>query len=230
MARKFFREYIFKLVVGVAVTGTVTILALINKLWTWPNAVVGGVLLLSGALYLTDRFGIGPSLKSRVRDWLDSSGFGVRSIQDSNEFHFVLRDNFGMETGIIQSKPDSPIKIVSPRHMATPEQIAAFQAMSELEQRNFWKVVRLELLRYGVEFSNLVLDGNGVSFSDNVVAGRSLTAADFLKRVMFVRSAGRLYWELRGNLYDHSQSHTATNPTSPQDSIPETQSLPPSQE
>ena len=65
-------------------TSTVTVFAVIGKYWSRPNAVVGSV-LLSAVLYLTDRLSLGPTLKSRVRDWLDASGYNVRTIEDANE-------------------------------------------------------------------------------------------------------------------------------------------------
>jgi hypothetical protein len=58
MVGNFFREYIFKLVVTVAVTATITTFAVIGKYWNWPNAVVGTLLLLCAMFYLTDKLGI----------------------------------------------------------------------------------------------------------------------------------------------------------------------------
>ena len=211
---KFFREYVFKLVVTLAVTGTVTVVAVINKYWTWPNAVVGGVLLLCGVLYLTDRFGIGPSLKSRVRDWLDSSGFDIRTVQNSNEFHFVMTDSIGLSTDIFKANSDAPINIISGKHLPTPQRLATFKALTKPQQDAFWKNIRLELLRYGISFSALTLEGEGVSFSDGVIAVPTLTGVEFLKRVLFVRTGARLYQELLAALDDYGQSSaTETAPT-----------------
>jgi hypothetical protein len=198
--RKLLHEYLFKLVVGLAVTGTITAFALINKYWSWPNAVVGGVMLLGGVLYLMDRLGIGPSLKSRVRDWLDSSGYNIRTIEDSNEFHFTLTDPVGIVTDVLQMKPNSPVLIVSAGHKAAAPQLATFKGKSEADQQGFWRSVRLELLRYRISFSDLTLEGEGVSFSESVMPSSGLSGTEFLKRVLFVRSAARLYWELLANL------------------------------
>jgi hypothetical protein len=151
---RFFRESLFQIVVGLAVTGTITVFALINKYWNWPNAVVGGVLLLCGMFYLMEKLGIGPSTKTRVRDWLDSSSFGVQTIQDTNEFHFILTDNIGMKASILQVKASAPIMIISPGHAGTPEQVTAFKSLTKPQQDAFWKSVRLELLKYGIQFSD----------------------------------------------------------------------------
>jgi hypothetical protein len=148
MVGNFFREYILKLVVALTVTSTVTVLALISKYWSWPNAVVGGILLLCGALYLTDRLGLGPTLKSRVRDWLDASNYDIRAVEDSNQFHFVVTDNVGIKASILQVKPGSPVMIISPKHTATPEQFEVYKALSEPERKAFWRSVRLEFLKY----------------------------------------------------------------------------------
>ena len=224
MLGKFFREYLFKLVVGLAVTGTVTVFAILNKYWGWPNAVVGGVLLLDGVLYLMDRLGIGPSLKSRVRDWLDSSGYNVRTIDDSNEFHFVMTDNVGTYTSVIRKASDSPILIVSPQHKATAEQLATFKAMPESERQKFWKAVRLELLHYRIPFSDLDLEGQGVEFSESIMPSAGLTVTEFLSRVLFVRSGARLYHELLADLnpINHTVSTLGTESAPPLQSSPPT--------
>jgi hypothetical protein len=65
MVTRFFREFLFQLVVGVGVTVTITSFALLNKYWNWPNAVVYSALLMAALFYLTDRLGLGPSVKSR---------------------------------------------------------------------------------------------------------------------------------------------------------------------
>jgi hypothetical protein len=198
--KKFFHEYTFKLVVAVAVTSTVAFVALINRLWPWPNAVLGGVLLLCGILYLLDRLGIGPSTKSRVRDWLDSSGYSIRTIHDSNEFHFVMTDNVGLRTSIIQADSHAPISVVSAGYTATPKQFAAFNGLDRSQQDRFWKNIRLELLRYRIAFSDLTLEGGGVALSDDMMVSRTLTGTEFLQRVLFVRSGARLYQELLAEL------------------------------
>lgn len=190
------RDIAVNLVAAVMFTMAVTAWAIFRSYWTWPNAIVGAVLLACGLFYLMDRFGLGPSLKSRVRDWLDGSGYAITKVDDANVLHYRVTDNIGMTTDIIQLKSDSPIHIATGHHVASASQLATYNAMTPDRQQAFWRTVRLELLRYGISFSDLKLDAEGVAFSDDVVASRSLTATDFLQRLMFVRSAGRLYWEL----------------------------------
>ena len=216
MLSKFFREYILQLMIALTVTSTVTVFALIGKYWNWPNAVVGSILLLCGVFYLTDRLGLGPTLKSRVRDWLDASNYDVRTIQDSNHFHFMMTDNIGLKTAILQVKPDSPISIVCPKIGPLPEQLAAYKALSsDQERKAFWRTVRHELLKYGISFSDLKPDGEGVTFSDLVVVSPSFTSAEFLNRVMFVRSGARLYRDLWTALYDPGPLPVIAEPTVP---------------
>jgi hypothetical protein len=210
MILRFFKEYFFKIAVTVGVTSTVTVFALINKYWTWPDAVVAAVLLLSGLLYLTDRLDIGPSTRSRLRDWLDSSGYNIQTVQDANEFHFRMTDKVGITTDIIQNKADGPILVASGKHLATPQQLAAFNAMTYSAKAAFWRHVRLELLRYGVAFTDLKLDGEGVAFSDNVVLTRTFSAPELWRRLCFVRAGARLYQELLQGLVDSSQSSFGT--------------------
>jgi hypothetical protein len=193
---RFVNETIFQVVVGVAVVAVVTVVALIGHYWMWPNAIVGAVLLASGLTYLMDRFGLGPSTRSKVRNWIDRSGFSIKTVQDTNEFHFTLTDNIGLVTDILQIRSGGPIMMVSAHHKASPAQLTSFHALTPAEQYAFWRNVRLELLRYGTSFSSLTLEGEGVAFSDSVESDRGLTETDFLKRLLFVRSSGRLYWEL----------------------------------
>jgi hypothetical protein len=132
------------------VASIIAFFALVNENWTWPNAFVGGVLLLCGLLYLMEKFGIGPSTKSRVRDWLDNSGFNIQTVQDTNEFHFRVTDVAGVTIEILQTKLDSPVLIASPFHKATPEQVAAYSTLTAQRRGDFWRMVRLELVKYGV--------------------------------------------------------------------------------
>jgi len=173
----------------------------------------GGVLLLCGLLYLMEKLGIGPSTKSRVRDWLDSLGFNIQTVQDANEFHFRMTDAVGITTEILQAKLDSPVLIASPFHKATPEQVAAYNSLTAQRRGEFWRMVRLELVKYGVQFSNLVLEDEGVTFSDNVMLDSAFSGPEFLQHVLFVRSAARLYRELLKELYDASESSVATVPS-----------------
>src|SRR6516162_10475373 len=131
MRIRFFREGLFQLVVGVGVASIIAFFAIVNKNWTWPNAFVRGVLLLCGLLYLMEKLGIGPSTKSRVRDWLDSLGFNIQTVQDANEFHCRMTAAVGITTEILQAKLDSPVLIASPFHKATSEQVAAYTSRSE---------------------------------------------------------------------------------------------------
>jgi len=215
MVARYFREYVFQLVVGLTVTATVAILALINKYWTWPNAIVGSALLMCAVLYLMEKLGIGPSLKSRIRDWLDNSAFAIQTIQDKNECHFVMTDNIGIKTDIIQVKVGGPVALATAGHKATAQQLATFNAMSEERRQHFWKMVRLELLRYGVSFSDLKLDAEGVTFSDTLAIGPSLNEADFLRKMLTVRTVARLYWELLRELDDPKGASVSVSATRP---------------
>ena len=212
MTTRFLREGQFQLVVGGGVASVVAFFALVSKFWTWPNAVVSSVLLLCGLLYLMEKVGIGSSTKSRIRDWLDTSGFNIQTLQDVNEFHFRMTDSAGITTEILQTKIDFPVLIASPFHKATPQQVSAFNALSASRRVEFWRMVRLELLKYGVQFTNLVLEGEGVTFSDSVMVGPAFTSSEFLQRLLVVRSGAKLYQELLLELYDASASSFATVP------------------
>ena len=124
-----------------------------------------------------------------------------------------MTDAVGITTEILQTKLDSPVLIASPFHKATPEQVAAYNSLTAQRRGEFWRMVRLELLKYGVQFTNLVLEGEGVTFSDSVMVGPASTSPEFLQRLLIVRSGARLYQELLLELYDASESSIATAPS-----------------
>ena len=124
-----------------------------------------------------------------------------------------MTDAVGITTEILQTKLDSPVLIASPSHKATPEQVAAYSSLTAQRRGEFWRMVRLELVKYDVQFSNLVLEGEGVTFSDNVMVDNVFSGPEFLQRVLFVRSGARLYRELLKELYDASDSSVATAPS-----------------
>jgi len=111
-------------------------------------------------------------------------------------------DNVGFRTDIFQIKSGGPIAIASFKHVANPQQVKAFQSRGPAGQAAFWRTVRLELLRYGISFLDLKLDGDGVVFSDSVVVGRGFSGTELLQRMLFVRSGARLYQELLLELQD----------------------------
>jgi len=193
--KRFLQEYIFQIAVGVAVAATVAVSAVIAKIWTWPNAIVGGVLLLCGLLYLMDRLGIGPSARTRVRNWLDDSGFPIQTVTDNNAMHFVLVDNVGLYTHIIQIKSGDPINIAMPNLRATDKQIEVFNSWDKDTQQEFWKKVRFELFRARILFTDLKLE-EGIALSVQVGLAKTLTGVEFMREVVNVRSTGRLYLEL----------------------------------
>ena len=215
MLSRFIRESLLQLFVSGILGVGLAIWAYINRLWSLPNAIVGGVLLICGVFYLMDRFGLGQTLKSKVRDWLDGSGYGIQTVPDANHFHYRMTDNINMVTDILQSKSGAPILVASGHHKASPIQLAGFNQMLPVEQQAFSRNVRLELLRYGIAYSDLKLDGDGVAFSLSIVPSPSLTSTEFLDRLMFVRSAARLYWELLMELNPTAPSSSASGPSGP---------------
>ena len=101
-------------------------------------------------------------------------------------------------------------------HKATPHQVAAFSALTPERRADFWRMVLLELLKYRVQFSNLILKGDGVTFTDSVMVDSAITGPEFLQRLSFVGSGARLYLELLLELYDASESSVATAPVTGQ--------------
>jgi hypothetical protein len=211
--KRFFQEYIFQSVIGVGVTAAVTAFAVLAKLWTWPNAVVGAVLLLCGLLYLAERLGIGPTERTRVRNWLDESGFAIQTVSDTNSIHFVLVDNIGFYTHVVQVKSGDPLSIAMPGLKPDDKHLATFATMDDAAKQAFWKKIRIELLRTRTQFSNLKLDGEGVTISTQLSMARTLTGVEFLREMVIVRSAGRLYLEMINEALPEQKQLTAPGVT-----------------
>jgi hypothetical protein len=193
--KRFFSELVFQSVVAMTVAVALAIVAVVLRIWTWPNAIVGGVLLACGVFYLTDRLGVlSPSARTRVRDWLDESSYSVQTLNDENIIHFVIIDNLRLSTHIMQVKHGDPLIIFMPQMVASDDQLAVFKALTEEQKKSVWKAVRLELLRLRIQFTDL--DINGVSVTSQIGMSRSLTGVEFMREVMNVRAGGRLYLEL----------------------------------
>ena len=54
-----------------------------------------------------------------------------------------MTDNVGMKTRLLEFKPNNPIVIGIANNIATPQQIATFNSMSEMQRKSFWKAIDL---------------------------------------------------------------------------------------
>jgi hypothetical protein len=175
-------------------TAATTTLALINKYWNWPTAVVYTVLLVAGLWYLTEKLGITVSIKTRVRDWLDESGFGVQTVSDANELHFVVIDETGLKTDVFQPGKTRRLTVSVAGLKPTPDQLVIFNNMDEPRKALFWKRVRIELLRFQISYTDLTVDG--IAVSEDIPITADLTQSELMTYIRTVRGAARLYYEV----------------------------------
>jgi hypothetical protein len=172
--------------------------ALVQKYWNWPTALVYTVLLIAGLWYLTDRLGITVSTKTRVRNWLDESGFGVQTIADTNELHFVVIDNTGLKTDVIQPPKTKRLTIWAGGLKPTPEQLDVFNGMDPRRKELFWKRVRIELLRFQIGYTDLTVDG--IAVSQDIPITAELSQSELMTQIRKVRGAARLYYEILNDI------------------------------
>lgn len=162
---------------------------------TWPEVIAIGLVTFVCLFWMADKFWRLP-LRWQVRQWLDNTQYDVRTQSVPNcQFSFVLTDPLSIKTTIAQTKPDAPIFIAVMAMTPTAEQTATFNQWSQEKKDAFWRGVRMEFMRYGIEFSILKLDGDGVTLSTQIEASRDLTGLEFTRTVLHVRTGARLYLE-----------------------------------
>lgn len=215
MVKRLFADAITQGVVIVIFATATAIYGLLKSYWNWPTAIVYGILLVCALWWLKDRLELGqPALRDRIREWLDKGGFSVQNIVDNTSvFHFVLTDNAYLRINVFQVANTKQLTIAAFALSATSYQKDSYGRLSAQEQRDFWKRVRLELLRYGIGYNSLTLDG--VTLFALMVASKSLTDVDFMNRVRFVWGGARLYGELLTELSGPTPSTSHTEPPQP---------------
>lgn len=196
MVKRLFADAITQGVVIVIFATATAIYGLLKSYWNWPTAIVYGILLVCALWWLKDRLELGQAaLRDRIRGWMDKGGFSVQNIEDEKAiFHFALTDKTLLRINVLQPAKTKQLTIAAFALCATDYQKGSFGKLSAQEQRAFWKRVRLELLRYGIAYSDLTLDG--VTLFDVMVASKSLTDVDLMNRIRFVWGGAKLYGEL----------------------------------
>lgn len=167
-----------------------------SKASTWPELVAISLVVFVCLCWAADNFWHFP-LRWRVREWLDQSGDSVRTGASSpnNQFNFILTAESGVVLTILQFDKDGPITIAAFGNKPTADQLAVFNAWPPQKKAAFWKAARMELLRFGIEFSNLTLEGEGITLSTRLQATHKLTNLDFSSALIRVQCAVRLYRE-----------------------------------
>jgi hypothetical protein len=167
----------------------------LTKTSTWPEVILFGLVTFVCVLWILEKFWVLP-LRWRLRQWLDDTGFNVKTVTTNEvEFRFVLTDTIHLQTMIVQEKPDRPILIAAFRITPTDEQLAIFKGWPQEKKDAFWRRVKMEFMRYGINFSDLTLESPGVTLSTQIMPSRELTSLEFTSAVLHVRSGARLYNE-----------------------------------
>lgn len=156
-----------------------------------PELVAFSLLVFVCLTWLADRFWHLPT-QLRVRQWLDGTGFDVKTMPlNGAQFRYVLTDNLQIKTTIVQWKPAGPIEILALGIEPTPTQKAAIRSAPSEAEKTFWRHVKLELLRLGIQYSDLTLDNPGVTIFTRLPLSHELSDVDFLGAVLRIRSTTR---------------------------------------
>ena len=176
----------------------VPVWAVLAKYWNPPTAIVYGVLMFCAVTYLWDHFNIGPSLKTRVRQWLDDLGFAVTTHRNpATTFDFEVADKMALKIHVLQwiTEPQQ-VDVVMFGLVPLPEQLRIFNEWPPERKNWFWSTVRVELFRSEIAFTDLTLEGNGITISLSIPIDKDLTKQSLSQTMLSVRSIGRLYLEL----------------------------------
>jgi hypothetical protein len=194
----------------------------LTKTATWPELIAIGLVTFVCCYWIAEHF-IRLPRRWQVREWLDELQFDVKAVPaEGYVFAYVLTDNIGIRTLIDQKNAHDPINISVNGLGPTTHQLDLFKKWPQTWQDNWWRSVRLELLRFGIAFSDLTLEGNGISVSRRLAPTSAMTGLDLSSEIMRVRVAARLYME-----YISSISQVALPPPQPPTHDPSGQ--PPSQ-
>lgn len=98
----------------------------------------------------------GTSLQTRVRAWLEQFGFHVTVLADpSTVFNFQVLVAPNRPVHVIQPKDSATFLVFGAQVMLRPEETEYIERQPHLRQKRFFWGVRLELLRLGVEFTDI---------------------------------------------------------------------------
>lgn len=172
--------------------------ALVQEYWNWPTAIVYTLLMVCALWYLTDKLGIKVSAKTRIREWLDRSGFSIQTLYNENDFHYVVTDNVLLKVDIFRRPKEERVRVVIFGLGPTTTQRAVFDGWTQAQKDTFWKRVRIELLRMRASYSDLSIDG--ISIAEEIPLTTGLTEVEFFYRVRLIRGAARMYYEMLNSM------------------------------
>jgi hypothetical protein len=178
----------------------VAYLAKVKSQWSWAHTIIGIMGSLALGLFIYNNIHVewpvtSRAIEAQLRDWAYNSGFGVEDYRQQNaRFSFLIKDDTGLYTTIINKQDASPNEIIIAIRMTPAENLQKlFQSKSQEAQNKIRADLNVELLKFGVEFelpSSQSL--SNITVSKVMLYKRTMTQQDFLENLFIVRRASYL--------------------------------------
>ena len=197
-AQDFASEVWFQTLVDGASAAVIVVFERLRGGASWPETIVLGLLAFASLVYLTGRFWK-PSIRSRIRNWLDSGGYAVQTIEDK-EFEFSFVAEIGNWKTIIRKNRNKKSRnvFIASYAVATPEPLRLALAPLELPaRRRVLKPVAIEMYKYGANFDlGGIIEPGSLLVSEIIAVGDDMGEIDFQNTIRFVASGAKLLSEL----------------------------------
>ena len=167
-----------------------TIIYIKMRMWN-PNQIVSQSLLTA------------KKIENQLHNWAYKSGYSIQSsnikeAKDATRFLFILRHvKTQKKIAVLNRKEDSIYRIsIQTSLIVDEEHQKLIENMSQEEKRHFISHIRLELLKYGIDYVGIKYPLQHITLLDEFVYDESLTRTAFLKNLMFVLRAKLLLHEM----------------------------------
>ncbi len=193
------RDAISNQLVQLFIAGVISVaLILANRLIKWglspPQLIVYALWLFLGVIVFFNQMAFEPSLRTKIREWLDSPTYSVRPADHESGFGFVVTDRQGKS---IQISETDPTITINTGVGLSDELKGRFLRLSEQEKEHVIADLKIELLRIQMGYQNLGFNlHEGVVLSTEITVTRETLRVDFFKTLFFIRGGRDFFLEL----------------------------------
>lgn len=170
----------------------------LNRLKRWglspPQIGVYALWFFVGTLLLFETLGLEPSVRTKVRNWLDTPAFSVRTVDHHDGFGFEVTDR---QNRIFQITGTGPVITFTTGVKLSEGLKDLFLSLNKQQKDQFISDLRIELLRAGIAYQNLGDNlHEGVILSTQSAISRDTNRMEFFKTLFFIRGSRDFYIEL----------------------------------
>lgn len=159
-----------------------------------PLAISLAIVVAAASAYLVKTFWP-PSDAVRIKTWLVGAAFGVddrNTPKEGYDFYFIVRGSDSVTMNIFRKRGTREL-IMSNKLAISPQRRAAFMKLPIATQRDLEDKIMMELLKYGVQWSDLNLaTSEAITIFDRMVLTKETDEDQFLRRLFYVRNGAKL--------------------------------------